>query len=516
MKGRPDAERLAASSGRSAAQACAYRLQSTHQPKSGAKLHPLLMPRTPDNDATPRLAELEAYLAVHTDTAYVDGVLPDLCGVMRGKRFPRAELRKLFEHGFTLPYSTLFLEVTGACGDPLGRGFSDGDPDGLAVPVPGTLKPVPWSGDETAQVLVTLRDSAGQPASFEPRNIALRAVDHFTAQGLTPRVAFELEFYLLEASLAEDGQPQALKLPLRGTERRSVGAHETQVYGVAELGRVSEVLHEIYRAGQAQGLPLSAASSEYGPGQFEINLNYCDDAVLAADHCVHLRHLVRSVAERHGLRASFLAKPFMQHSGSGMHVHVSALDNNGVNVFAPPTPAGEPDGKRLASCSEQLRYAVGGTLATLYDAMAIFAPNVNSYRRFGPNLYVPVSRSWTVNNRSGAVRVPSGPLDARRLEHRMASADANPYLVLACVLAGMHSGMERSLDPGPPAQGNSCAQVDPEVPLDWAAALDRLDASRPMRDYLGDDYIDLYCATKRAERARFFDRPSRREMEWYL
>lgn len=461
---------------------------------------------TNPTEANSRRAELEAFLAAHPGLTHVDGVLADLCGTVRGKRYPRGEVSKLFENGFYLPFSTAFLDVTGACSDPLGRGFSDGDPDGLALPMPGTLKPVPWSDRESAQVLMTMYEADGRPARSEPRNVAARVIERFSALGLKARVAFELEFYLLDPELGPDGQPQCVSLPLDGSDRRAIGPDDVQVYGVAELERMGGLLDEIYRAGELQDIPLSVATSEYGPGQFEINLNYSDDALQAADHCALLRHLVKSVAERHGVRASFAGKPFADQAGSGMHLHISALDAQGENVFAHDSPHG----------SERLGHAIGGAAATVFDAMAIYAANANAYRRFAPNLYVPVNRRWTVNNRSGALRVPSGPAHARRLEHRVASADANPYLVLAATLAGVHHGLERSIDPGEPAPGNICGEVDPDMPLDWSVALDRLEGSSLMREYLSDDYIDLYCATKRAERARLYDRPSRREMQWYL
>jgi glutamine synthetase len=201
-----------------------------------------------------------------------------------------------------------------------------------------------------------------------------------------------------------------------------------------------------------------------------------------------------------------MPKPFPRRSGSGMHVHMSLLDQQGRNVFDDGSVAG----------GELLKHAIGGMLATLPDAMAIFAPNINAYRRFGPRLYVPVTKSWGVDNRSVALRIPTGPPASRRFEHRVAGADANPYLVLAVLLAGIHHGLTEKSDPGPMWSGSACEQLDQDIPFDLTSALARLRASAVLKSYLGDTYVELYCATKEAELASFLDHITPREYQWYL
>ena len=154
--------------------------------------------------------------------------------------------------------------------------------------------------------------------------------------------------------------------------------------------------------------------------------------------------------------------------------------------------------------------------AGMAEAMAFFAPSVNAFRRFGPNLYVPVAKSWGADNRSLAFRVPSGPGDARRVEHRIAGADANPYLVLAAMLAGAQHGLTNKVDPGPPWEGNATAEIDPELPKDFAAALDRMRRGKILREAVGQGYIDLYCETKRRELEKFLRIVPRHEYDWYL
>jgi glutamine synthetase len=189
-----------------------------------------------------------------------------------------------------------------------------------------------------------------------------------------------------------------------------------------------------------------------------------------------------------------------------MHVHMSLADGDGRNVF--------DDGS--ATGSDALGHAVGGMLATMADAMAVFVPGINGYRRFGPRLYVPVTKSWGVDNRSVALRIPAGPGASRRFEHRVAGADANPYLVLAVLLAGIHHGLTGAIDPGPVWSGSACEAVDEDIPFDLPTAIARMRASEVLRDYLGDAYVELYCATKEAELASFLDDITPREYQWYL
>jgi glutamine synthetase len=253
-------------------------------------------------------------------------------------------------------------------------------------------------------------------------------------------------------------------------------------------------------------VPASGATAEFAPGQYEINLKHEDDVVLAGDHAIMLRHLIGTVSRKHNFLASFMAKPFVNQTGNGMHVHCSVLDEEGRNIFDNGTDEG----------STRLRHAIGGLQATLPDAMAIFAPNLNSYRRFGPNLFVPVNGSWGYNNRSVAFRVPNGAPDSRRIEHRVSGADANPYLVLAAILAGIHYGIVNEIDPGDPAEGNACEDVDEGLPLYLPSALKRFRNSPVMREYLTEHYVDVYAETKILEYEKFQQAISPLEYDWYL
>lgn len=452
-------------------------------------------------DPAAPIPELAAFLAAHPGTRFVDAVLFDLCGTAIGKRYPVRDAAKIWTSGVAFCAGITTLDALGACWDVEGIGFSDGDPDAISYPVPGTLAPVPWLAD-TAQVLIA--PAAPEGAAdwwFDPRSILARVVARFADLGLTPVTACELEFYLVDPARDAQGRLQ----PARPT-RAGRAADAPRVLAFDKLDEWGPLLAEIDAACIAQGLPAGAATAEYGGAQFEVNLSHLPDPVLAADHALMLRRIVKGVAQRHGREATFMSKPFAEQSGSGLHIHVSLIDAEGRNVFD----------DRHAQGDVLLGHAIAGLQATTYDAMAIFAPNLNAYRRFAPNQFVPVNTSWGVNNRSVSFRVPAGGGAARRIEHRIAGAEANPYLVMAALLAGLHHGLTHRLTPTPPSTGNAGETADPEMPLKLWTALDRLEGSALMAEYLGPHYPAAYATIKRAEFEAFMADVLPREYDWYL
>lgn len=446
-------------------------------------------------------AELAAYLDAYPATRFVDAVLFDLCGTAIGKRYPVRDAGKIWSSGVAFCAGITTLDALGACWDVNGIGFSDGDPDATSYPVPGTLVPVPWAAD-TAQVLIAPAPPQGEAGWwFDPRAILAGVVARFGALGLRPVVACELEFYLVDPARDAAGRVS----PARPA--RSGRAPEApRVLAFDKLDEWAAILAEIDAACIAQGVPAGAATAEYGGAQFEVNLGHVDDPVLACDHALMLRRIVKGVAGRHGLEATFMSKPFADQSGSGLHVHMSLVDGEGRNVFD----------ERTAQGDRVLGHAIAGLQAATYDAMAIFAPNLNAYRRFAPNQFVPVNTSWGINNRSVSFRVPAGGGSARRIEHRIAGAEANPYLVMAAILAGVHHGLAQGLEPSPPSTGNAGEEADPAMPLKLWTALDRLEGSALMAEYLGARYPAAYAAIKRSEFEAFMADVLPREYDWYL
>jgi glutamine synthetase len=441
-----------------------------------------------------------AFLDANRDVEAIQLVITDANGIGRGKNIAREELEPLYRSGRNVAGSILGLDVTGEDVEETGLVWAVGDADLACRPVPGSLSRAPWLVRPTAQVLGTLYELDGQPARADPRHVLARAVERFADAGLTPVIAVELEFYLLERG--EDGQLR----PARGQLTARRGKH-IDAYGLGRLDDMSPLFDDLYAAARAQDLPVRTLMSEYAPGQFEITLEHRADALLAVDEAVRFKRAVRGVARRHGCIACFMAKPFAELAGTGMHLHASLADAAGRNVFASDDPAGTP----------LLRHAIGGLRSTLADGMAVFAPHANSYRRFRAMSYAPVAPTWGINNRSVSLRIPAGPAVSRHVEHRVAGADANPYLVAALVLGAMQRGIEGAIDPGPPVVGNGYEQVPSgELPTHWQAALERAAKSEFLAWALGAGFLEVFLAIKRRECEKFGALVSDRDYEWYL
>lgn len=444
-------------------------------------------------------AEAQAFLDQHPDVESVQLVITDANGVARGKSIAREELLPMYRHGRNVAGSILALDSRGEDVEETGLVWSNGDADKVCWPVPGRLRVAPWLRRPAAGLLMTMHETGGAPTAADPRHALARVVERLAADGYVPVVAAELEFYLVE----QDGERIR---PARGlVGGQPAPRHDT--YGLGKLEEMAPLFDEIYHAAAQQGLPARTLMSEYAPAQFEVSLAHRSDALAAADDAVMWKRLVRGVAARHGLTATFMAKPFGNLAGCGLHVHVSLADRDGRNLFAAEDPAGPP----------LLRHGIAGLVATMPESMAVFAPNANSYRRFRRLSYAPVAPTWGVNNRSVGFRIPAGPPSSRHVEHRICGADANLYLAIATVLAALHHGIARRLDPGPPVTGNGYERPpDPRVPLDWHAALAAAERSTFLNEALGAEFMTVFMALKRAECDRFGAEPTALDHAWYL
>ncbi len=370
--------------------------------------------------------EVKRYLETYPDTQYVDVLLTDLNGCFRGKRIPVAGLSKL-EKGCYFPASVFAMDILGNVVEEAGLGQEMGEPDRSCIPVPGTLTPSAADPQSIAQVQLTMVDEDGAPFDVEPRNVLNRLWQQLRQRGLFPVVAVELEFYLLDRKRDAEGYLQPPCAP--GTDDRNT---QSQVYSVDNLNHFADVLNDIDELAKLQLIPADGAVAEASPGQFEINLHHTDNVLDACDDALALKRLVRLMAEKHKMHATFMAKPYEEHAGSGMHIHISMLNNKGENVLV------DGDGEDSAL----LKRALAGMIDLMPASMALLAPNVNSYRRFQPGMYVPTQASWGHNNRTVALRIPCGERQNHRVEYRVAGADANPYLVMAAIFAGILHGLD--------------------------------------------------------------------------
>ncbi|HVZ00900.1 MAG TPA: glutamine synthetase family protein [Dongiaceae bacterium] len=456
--------------------------------------------------AKSKATEFDAYLGRHPETVHVDAFLHDLNGNLRGKRLPVAEAAKLWKSGLEMPRCMLFLDPTGDDLDPGQRVTALGDPDGAALPIPGLLAPVPWVEEPTAQILLQMTDPArdpnhGKPSRYCPRAALMGTLAHFGKLGLTPVVAVELEFYLFDRDRDAEGLPVAVRNPVTGQKETS-----KQPYSIDDLDAYGVFIRRVAAYARQQDIPASAAITEYSPGQFEINLRHQADAVAACDNAVLLKRAIRAAARIDGHHASFMAKPFLDAAGSGMHIHVSLVDKQGRNMFGEDGAKGEA----------LLRQAVAGLQAAMPESMAIFGANLNGFRRYQPGHNVPITPRWGFNNRSVAFRIPAGGGAARRIEHRVAGADANPYLVTAAVLAGMLHGITARLKPTAETTGDAGDDADPDVPFEFLSALGRFEKARILPRYVNPDMLGLMLDQRRAELAKFMGTVSRQEYDWYL
>jgi glutamine synthetase len=458
-------------------------------------------------------ADWADFLALHPQVESVDLLFTPMSGVPRGKRLRAHEMDAVYRSGRFLPGSLLVTDITGLDVVETGLVWADGDADRVVRPVPGSLVLQPWRGPKAAQILTSMYELDGTPNDLDPRHILQAVLDRFAADGLTPVVACELEFYLLDPARTADGKVQVPKLGA-GQQRPM----HTQVYGLRELDEISGFLTELLHNGDVQGVPIEGAISEFAPGQYEIGLVHRSNALRACDEAIMFKQLVKAVAEKHALTASFMAKPFAEVAGCGLHIHVSIDDAAGNNIFAHEDAAGTP----------ALRHAIGGMKAHMAESLAIFAPNANSYRRFKANSYAPVAPTWGINNRTVSLRIPAGSAASRHVEHRICGADANPYLAVAAVLAAAHHGMTHKVDPGTMVTGDGYAHAarllkdhpakdhQERLALHWAGSLDRFAASTMLPDYLGARFCQMYQIVKRVELERFEATVSAQDFDWYL
>lgn len=441
------------------------------------------------------LKEYANYCKAHGRPDRVELMLCDANAVLRGKWLPGDDEKKLADGGVRLPLSTYAPNILGAEVEETGLGIIVGDPDGQIVPIAGTLKPVPWAKSNVAQVQVEMIDpDTGDISELSSRQLLSAMVNKLADKGLYPVLATELEFYLFKPRGDEGDAPTP---PDRSPD--------AQNYDLEVLERTQDILDDILSAAAAQGLPTDTLIAEYGPGQFEINFHHTDDVLRAADTALWFKRLVRGVARAHKMNATFMAKPYADFPGSGMHVHASVVDKDGKNIFDDGT-----DGP-----SQKLINAVGGTLETMRDLQAIFAPHMNSYRRFKPLSFAPSAPDWGFDNRAAGVRLPETKGPAARFEHRIAGADVNPYLTITAILGGMLHGLDCAPDVPLPLDDENAVPADALSP-DWAQAVDAFEASEVAKSIFGARFQSVYTAVRRDEIKQLTHEISQVEYRTYL
>lgn len=405
----------------------------------------------------------------------------DLNAQARGKRVPRRFAHKLEREGTRFPFSIMNLDIWGEDIENSPLVFDSGDVDGILRPTERGFVPMSWLATPTALLPVWMFHEDGRPFAGDPRHALAAVLARYARRGLTPVVATEMEFYLIDDSTRQLRVPAS---PRSG--KRRPGA---ETLSMRALDAFDRFFTELYDACEAMDIPANTAISEAGIGQFEIDLAHGSDALKAADDAWLFKLLIQGQARRHGFAASFMAKPYPDYAGNGMHVHFSVLDERGQNLFDDGTPEG----------SAAMRHAVAGLLAAAPASTLVFAPHGNSYDRLVPDAHAPTGLCWAYENRTAAIRIPASAPSARRIEHRISGGDANPYLLLATILGAALCGIEDRMRPPEPIRGNAYRRDLPRIPLDWSAAVDRFASDPWTRRLLPPPLIENMTLTKRQE-----------------
>ena len=424
---------------------------------------------------------LEVFLSSNSITE-VECLVPDMNGIARGKILPADKfLRGVRHRGLRIPEALFVQSVTGSY-----PGEEDvTDPaviDVYMVPDPATIRPVPWYDEPTAQVICDCQYVDGGPVEISPRHVLKRVLALYAERGWKPIVAPELEFFLVKINTDPD---YPLEPPIGRSGRPETGR---QAYGVDAVNEFDPIFELVYDYCEAMRLDVDTLSHESGAAQIEINFNH-GDALDLADQVLLFKRTVREAALRHNIYATFMAKPMQFEPGSAMHLHQSVVDaGTGKNLFAADDEEDTP----------LFRSFIGGLQEFTPAAMALFAPNVNSYRRLDPKSDAPINVHWGRDNRTTGFRVPIDEPSARRVENRVAGADANPYLMIAGSLACGYLGMTQELNPSDPVRG-SAKKLAFSLPRHLWDSIGRLNGSKALRGVLGDKFLDAVWYVKLSE-----------------
>lgn len=419
----------------------------------------------------------------------------DLNGIFRGKRLVGDDCDKVMRDGLKMPFSIVGVDIWGTDIEGSSQVTETGDADGDFQPTGRGPLSQSWFDNPTDLLPFHMVDEDGTPNGVCPRGALYKIVERYRNRGLTIVAATELEFYLVKRD-RENIVPN-------GDGRSGILA---AVECIDALQSKEMFFAELYAVAEEWGISVGAAMSEAGAGQYEVNLNHQPDALKIADDTCFFKRILKGVAVKHGFEATFMAKPFGDGVGNGLHVHFSVLDENGNNIFN--------DGGDKGTLA--LKHALGGLEATMADFMTIFAPHANSFRRFIKGSFAPTKIVWGYDNRFAALRVPQSLPAARRIEHRVAGADVNPYLLLAAILGGALVGIENRVEPTVPVTGNAYDAHRALLPVEWGQSIDRFSSSQHAKALFDPRLVRMLIAQKEQERTTFLARIPRFEYDTYV
>lgn len=428
----------------------------------------------------------------------IECITPDLAGVPRGKMMPSSKFTS--NTSLALPSALYRHTISGEYPEETESfRYEPRDSDLKLLPDLSTLSVVPWETDPTAQVICDIVNTEGTAVAYTPRNVLKNVVRLYNERGWKPVVAPEIEFYLV----AKNDDPDYPLHPPKGRSGRAILGG--QGYSIAGINEFDELIDDIYHFSEKQGLEIDTLIHEEGPAQLEINLRHGDPVELA-DQVFMFKRTIREAALKHGIYATFMAKPMQGQAGSAMHIHQSVVDiDTGKNVFS------QKDGKP----SKEFFQFIGGMQTYIPKALVMMAPYVNSYRRLTPDMAAPVNTAWGYDNRTTAFRVPVSDPIARRVENRLPSSDANPYLALAASLGCGLLGIMNKIDPTPPTD-ESANEGAIDLPRDLLKAVSLLEEEPALAEVFSKEFIGIYAGVKRGEFETFMQVISPWEREFLL
>ncbi|HEY9536495.1 MAG TPA: glutamine synthetase family protein [Kiloniellaceae bacterium] len=426
--------------------------------------------------------EIETFLKEHRIDE-VECLVPDMAGIARGKILPAQKfLDGMRKNGLRIPEDIFIQTVNGDYPEDSDNVTGASARDVYLIPDLSTVRLVPWYDEPTAQVICDAHHFAGGEVQIAARHILKRILQLYVDEGWQPVVAPELEFFLVDVNTDPD---YPLVPPVGRSGRRETSR---QAYGVDAVNEFDPIFEDVYDFCEVQGIDIDTLTHESGAAQMEMNFNH-GDPLLLADQAFLFKRTVREAAMRRQVYATFMAKPMQGQPGSSMHIHQSLLDKrSGRNLFA--TRAGKD--------TALFRSHIAGLQRYLPTVMPLLAPNVNSYRRLMPDYDAPINTHWGYDNRTVGLRVPNSDSHSRRVENRLAGADANPYLAIAASLACGYLGMKEKLKPRQPIEGNAY-RLARTLPRTLYDALERFNGTRALKPIFGAIFIDAVTLVKGAE-----------------
>jgi len=414
----------------------------------------------------------------------VEYIVPDMTGNARGKFIPAHQF--LAETDHKLPESIMVQTVTGEYTDDHWDFVEPTDTDMILRPDASTLRKVPWAREPTAPIIGDCFKPDGTPHPLSTRNVLRYVLGVYEKEGLQPVVAPEVEFFLVNKNTDPDYE---LMPPKGRSGRREVARLSFSIDAVAEF---EDFVEDMYDYADEQGLKVDTLIHENGAAQMEINFRH-GDPLLMADQVFVFKRTVRETAQKHGMYATFMAKPMQKEPGSALHIHQSVLDlKTGRNIFSDDN--GEP--------SARMMHYLGGLQRFTPELISFYAPNVNSYRRLAPDISAPINLSWGFDNRTTAFRVPSSDADNLRIENRFPGADANPYLAITATLVSGLLGMRMGLQPTEPHQGTA-NDDDVVVARTLEEGVRQLNDTPALQELVGELFMRAYAAVKLDEFEEF-------------